>query len=104
MVFLRNETTENGDTMSNNILMLHPQDTVVVALKQLKKGDEVRTKDVKEFAVLEDIPKSHKIALCDISKGEEIIKYGEIIAICSQDIKKGQWVYTHNLEKERWKK
>jgi altronate hydrolase len=84
--------------MSNTILMLHPKDNVVVALKQLKEGDRVKAEGAKEFAVLDEIAKSHKIALIDIAKGKEIIKYGEAIAVSSMDIKKGQWVHTHNIE------
>jgi len=84
--------------MLDNILLLHPKDNVVVALKQLKKGDKIKTEDVREFTVLDEIAKSHKIALDDIAKGKEIIKYGEAIAVSSMDIKKGQWVHTHNIE------
>ena len=39
----------------------------------------------------------HKIALKDIHKGEYIYKYGHIIGKASQDIKKGEWIHTHNL-------
>ncbi len=53
---------------------------------------------------MEGIPVSHKIALRDISEGEEIIKYGETVAVSIRNIKKGEWVHTHNLESKRWKK
>jgi hypothetical protein len=26
------------------------------------------------------------------------------VAVCTRDIKKGQWVHIHNLESKRWKK
>ena len=45
-----------------------------------------------------EIPKGHKYALTDIKKGEYIIKYGEIIGKATQDIKKGEWVHTHNVK------
>jgi len=90
--------------MPDTILMLHPKDNVAVALTSLKKGDKVKTKDIKAFVTLDAIAKSHKIALRDIAEGEEIIKYGEVIAISSMEIKKGQWVHTHNLKSDRWKK
>ena len=61
-------------------------------------------KDVEEFIVLVDIPKSHKTALFEIARGEEIIKYGEVIAVSSEKILKGQWVHTHNLKSDTWKK
>ena len=38
----------------------------------------------------EKIPAGHKYALCDIQKGEYVIKYGEIIGRATQDIAKGE--------------
>ena len=44
-----------------------------------------------------DVPAGHKIALADIKKGEAVIKYGYPIGVATQDIKKGDFVHTHNL-------
>lgn len=46
----------------------------------------------------DEIPAGHKFALKDINKGEYIIKYGEIIGRATEDIKKGEWVHTHNVK------
>ena len=40
----------------------------------------------------------HKYALRDISKGENIIKYGNPIGHATTDIKKGEHVHTHNVK------
>ena len=40
----------------------------------------------------------HKYALCDISCGENIIKYGNPIGHATCDIKKGEHVHTHNVK------
>ncbi len=45
-----------------------------------------------------DIPAGHKYALCDIKEGEKVIKYGQIIGRAKCDIKKGEWVHTHNVK------
>ncbi len=90
--------------MEPNALLIHPRDNVVVALRNLAPGEEVNAEGVEAFPVSEEIPASHKIALRDIPAGEEIIKYGEIVAVSTRLIKKGQWVHTHNLESKRWKK
>ncbi len=45
-----------------------------------------------------DIPAGHKYALKDIKKGETVIKYGQIIGRASKDIKKDEWVHTHNVK------
>ena len=40
----------------------------------------------------------HKYALCDIKRGENVIKYGNPIGHATEDIKKGDHVHTHNLK------
>jgi len=44
------------------------------------------------------IPAGHKVALCDIKKGDFIIKYGQVIGRATENIKKGEWVHSHNLK------
>ncbi len=44
-----------------------------------------------------NVPAGHKIALCDIAKGDYVIKYGAPIGRASTDIKCGEWVHSHNL-------
>ncbi len=90
--------------MPDNALLIHPRDNVLIALQDLKKGEAIVLEGLKIFSVLEDIPASHKIARQDIPAGEEIIKYGEAVAVSKKDIKKGEWVHIHNLESQRWKK
>lgn len=46
----------------------------------------------------DNIPAGHKFALKDIKNGEYVIKYGEIIGRASAEIKKGEWVHTHNVK------
>jgi altronate hydrolase len=90
--------------MKENTFFIHPRDNVAVALRNLAAGEEVKAQGIEGFPVLQDIPASHKIALRDVPAGEEIIKYGETVAVCTRDIKKGEWVHTHNLESKRWRK
>ncbi len=90
--------------MKDNILIIHPRDNVAVALRTLDIGEMAIAEGLEGFPVMEKILASHKIALRDIPKGEEIIKYGETVAVSVRDIKKGEWVHTHNLESKRWKK
>lgn len=40
----------------------------------------------------------HKYALCDIAEGEQVIKYGYPIGVAATNIKKGEWVHSHNLK------
>ena len=54
-----------------------------------------------EVTCLEDIPFCHKIALIDIPKHADFIKYGEVIGYALRDVKQGEWVHTHNLDDVR---
>ena len=45
-----------------------------------------------------NIENGHKYAVCDIKKGENIIKYGEPIGHAICDIKKGEHIHTHNMK------
>lgn len=62
-------------------------------LKKLSEKDNVAV-------VLDDgeaIARGHKIALCDIKKGDLVVKYGAPIGRATEDIAKGEWVHSHNL-------
>lgn len=73
-------------------------------LNALSAGEAAVVHGGEGLTALSDIPASHKIALADIAAGAEIIKYGETVALSTRDIKKGEWVHTHNLESKRWKR
>ncbi len=90
--------------MSDNVLIIHPRDNVAVALRNLARGEDVKGKGVADLKASDEIPPSHKIALRDLAAGEEIIKYGEVVAVTTREIQRGEWVHTHNLESKRWKK
>jgi altronate hydrolase len=90
--------------MKDNIIIIHPKDNVAVALRELAVGERAVVNGADLFIVLEKIPASHKVALLDIPSGGEIFKYGETVAVTIRDIRKGEWVHTHNLKSQRWKK
>lgn len=45
-----------------------------------------------------DLETGHKIASCDISLGEDIIKYGFAIGVATCNISKGEKVHSHNMK------
>ena len=45
-----------------------------------------------------NLENGHKYALCDIKRGENIIKYGNPIGHATEDIKKGEHVHSHNMK------
>lgn len=67
---------------------IHPEDNVAVALEDIAAGDDI---------AVEAIPAAHKISLKAITKGENIIKYGQPIGHATADIPIGSWVHVHNV-------
>ena len=87
-----------------NAIIVEPQDNVVVAIEPIKKGETVTymcAGEQETITALEDITIYHKLAACDIKKGEPIVKYGEHIGLVARDIKQGEHVHTRNLEEHR---
>ena len=78
--------------MKSKLYKIAPDDNVAVALSDMAKGE-----NADGITLLSDVKAAHKVALCDIKKGENVIKYGFPIGHAVCDIKKGEWVHTHNL-------
>ena len=80
-----------------NVLIINEKDNVAVALTDIGSGETVVLPGEGEITALNDIPFSHKVALKDLARDSDIVKYGEIIGQAREDIKKGDWIHTHNL-------
>ncbi len=81
----------------NSILKINSDDNVAVALSPLSAGNSIKL-NCQEVTVNDDIPRGHKIAVEDITKGKNVIKYAYSIGKATREIKVGDWVHTHNLE------
>ena len=89
---------------SRGALRLSSKDNVATSLEDFAPGTEVPVrlgKEVSKVKALEKIPFGFKIAVTDIARGADVIKYGEQIGIASQDIKQGELVHVHNIEGAR---
>jgi len=79
-----------------DFIKINPSDAVCVATKDLAAG---ATLPLDGGVVLRgDIPMGHKIALRDIRRGEDVIKYGFPIGHATDDIRRGDHVHVHNLD------
>ncbi|MEA3337489.1 MAG: UxaA family hydrolase [Chloroflexota bacterium] len=93
--------------MAHGALMHESGDDVAVVIEDVTSGDEVKVValDGEDFGVVkatEDIPLGHKIALRDMSEGEDVIKYGRAIGRTRKDVAKGAHVHTQNVVSIRW--
>jgi altronate dehydratase small subunit len=52
----------------------------------------------KKLLIITPIPYGHKFAIKDISKGENILTYGEVIGRATQDIALGAHAHIQNIE------
>ena len=82
-------TTDRSPT-----IRLHPDDNVIIALKDLVIGDPVPGLDA---PLLQSVPRGHKIAMQPIAIGSCVIRYGQIIGVATCDITAGNHVHVHNL-------
>lgn len=86
-------------------LKVYREDNVATVLTEISRGKfiDVIWDNQLDLRVLaqESIPLAHKIALRDISKGDEIIKYGECIGETSSQISTGLHVHVHNTRSRR---
>lgn len=80
-----------------NIIKIHENDNVIVALSRITAGETVTVSGM-EIKAAEEVPAGHKMAIGDIKEGEAVIKYGCRIGFAKEDIKKGQWIHTHNVK------
>ena len=80
-----------------DFIKINENDNVIVAIKELAEGEKV-TVDGKEYTAAETIPAGHKMAICDIPQGGDVIKYGVRIGNAKENIKAGQWVHVHNIK------
>jgi (2R)-sulfolactate sulfo-lyase subunit alpha len=95
--------------MANPIpsFLAHKQgDHVAVAVRDVSPGAaEVGFLDGTDQVVVEvnaEIPLGHKVALRDLSEGDEVIEYGVRTAIVSAAISEGDYVHIHNVRSARW--
>jgi len=83
-----------------NFLKINDNDNVVVALNAIPMGETI-TVEVSgresRITAREEIPAGHKMAVCDIPAGGEVIKYGYRIGNAREDIPAGAWIHTHNV-------
>lgn len=82
--------------MKNDILIINDSDNVAVAFKPLEKGYRCHAGNY-NITALSDIPAGHKIALRNINKGENIIKYAFPIGHATCDIPAGSHIHSHNM-------
>ncbi len=79
-----------------SFIIMNPDDNCATALEDISKGSQLQIREISIF-INQNILLGHKIALTDIKNGGLVKKYGQAIGVVTEDIKKGDWIHTHNL-------
>jgi altronate dehydratase small subunit len=85
-------------------IVIQEIDNVATALREIQGRERIIVgmgEKKREFLVHQAIPYGHKLATRNISKGEDIIKYGEIIGRAICDIPSGTYAHIQNIESLR---
>lgn len=98
------ERAPRAGEISWHALVVHPDDDVAVALRDIAEGEAIDIRKdgaIERMRVAQPIPLGHKIALHRLAAGMPIRKYGEAIGVATIDIPAGAHVHVHNLASQR---
>ncbi|MBI3475396.1 MAG: altronate dehydratase [Acidobacteria bacterium] len=82
--------------MQNVVLKLHPNDNVLIALRDLREGEKI-TFSEQVFVLTSDVPAKHKFVTEDLSPGADVHMYGVLVGKAAQPIKKGSALNPRNV-------
>ena len=74
--------------MPGAALKLHNEDNVLIALRDLHKGEPVDLPN-HHFSLASDVPAKHKFATKDLTPGDAVRMYGVLVGKATQPIQTG---------------
>ena len=84
--------------MIKEALIMSNEDNVATIVSESVEAGVTVNCETKKIKARGKIPFGHKIALSDIQKGNNIIKYGEVIGKALKDIREGDHAHIHNIK------
>jgi altronate hydrolase len=81
------------------VLQLNPKDNVLVALRDLKRGEQIAFSG-RTLELATDVPAKHKFVTNDVPAGGAVIMYGVLIGKATEPIRVGERVSTRNTRHE----
>jgi len=83
--------------MKQVVLKIHPNDNVLVALKNLSKGETISFEG-EEFILQDAIAAKHKFFIKEMNQGDEVIMYGVLVGKVQNAISRGGLMTTANVK------
>src|SRR5678815_1852663 len=78
-------------------LKIHPDDNVLVALKNLSSGTAISFNN-DSLVLQQDVGAKHKFFINDMNTGDDVIMYGALVGKVQSDIPKGGLMTTQNTK------
>jgi altronate hydrolase len=75
--------------MPAKILQVDSRDNVLIALADLRRGEQVCVQE-RTFTLVSDVPAKHKIAIADLAAGTDIVMYGVVVGTAVTAIHEGE--------------
>ncbi|MFB2120247.1 UxaA family hydrolase [Parapedobacter sp. 2B3] len=87
-----------NDQMDNNrfFLQIHPDDNVLVALRDLPPGTEVDFRG-ERFSVVDGVKAKHKFTIGPLAAGADVRMYGVLVGKTNTALERGQTLTTQNI-------
>src|SRR5438093_10962563 len=85
--------------MQNKVLKLDSKDNVLIALTDLRRGEQVSF-DSRTYTLESDVPAKHKFATEDLAVGGRAVKYGVLVGKAMESIRRGGLLTTRNIDHE----
>jgi altronate dehydratase small subunit len=95
---------EREESNMKKAIVMDAKDNVATLLSDVEANDVVQVMmgdKTAETKVQQKIQFGHKFAMETINKGQNVVKYGEVIGQATQDIDEGHHVHVHNVESLR---
>jgi altronate hydrolase len=83
--------------MKQQVLKIHADDNVLVALADLAKGAVV-VYSGNEYLLMDDVPAKHKFFISNLEAGDKVIMYGVLVGTAQVAVKAGMRMTTANVQ------
>jgi (2R)-sulfolactate sulfo-lyase subunit alpha len=92
-------TSRDDVTRLPPLLLLHPDDNIVVARRDIAAGESLEL-DGEVFVNPAPVELGHKLARRSLQAGMQVLKYGAPIGSLQTGVARGEHVHLHNLKSD----
>src|ERR1700693_1800755 len=83
--------------MADKVLKLDSRDNVLIALADLKQGEQVEFSG-QSYALVSNVPAKHKFATQDLASGADVFMYGVLVGKATKPVSCGERLTTSNVQ------